>query len=89
MQRNLSAVSKRRWPVAVAAGAMLTATLAFGCLPGAANAQERWREHREYRHRDWNGGYYRAPPVVYGSPYYAPYYAPPLIYGPGFSVNIR
>lgn len=47
-------------------------------------------------HRGWNGGYYRAPPVVYGSPFGSSYYgmpryqAPPLIYAPpGFSIQIR
>ncbi len=77
-------VPKRRWPVVVAAGALLTATLAFG-LAGSASAEDHGRYRRDDRHRDWNGGYYRAPPVVYGSPYYAP----PLIYGPGLSINIR
>jgi hypothetical protein len=75
---------KRRWPIAVAAGAILTATLAFG-FAGSAGAEERGRDHRDYHHRGWNGGYYRAPPVVYGSPYYAP----PVVYGPGLSINIR
>jgi hypothetical protein len=68
----------------VAEGAFLTAAHTFG-LAGSAGAEERGGDHRDYRHRDWNGGYYRAPPVVYGSPYYAP----PLIYGPGLSINIR
>jgi len=38
----------------------------------------------------WNGGYYVAPPVVYGSPYYgAPYYAPPpVVYGPGVGIAL-
>jgi hypothetical protein len=76
--------SARRWPVAILAGALLTATFAFS-FPGSASAEEHGRDHREYHHRDWNGGYYRAPPVIYGSPYYAP----PLIYGPGLSINIR
>ena len=31
------------------------------------------------------GGYYGAPPVVYGSPYY---YPPPVIYGPGVGINL-
>jgi len=48
-------------------------------------------------HRGWNGGYYRAPPIIYGSPYGSSYYGapryypPPVIYGPplGFSFQIR
>src|ERR1700761_8419077 len=44
--------------------------------------------HREFRgHRGWAGGYYAAPPVVYGYPYddpyyYPDYYPPPVVYGP-------
>ncbi|MDR3440532.1 hypothetical protein [Telmatospirillum sp.] len=44
-------------------------------------------DHRRNRH-DWDGGYYRAPPVVYGGPYnngYG-YYPPPVVYGPGIGV---
>jgi hypothetical protein len=85
MFKNTGTVSKRRWP-AVAAGAVFTAALAFGCFSGSASAEDRGRDHRDYHHRDWNGGYYRAPPVVYGSPYY---YAPPVIWGPGLNINIR
>jgi len=49
-------------------------------------------QHRGYRH-NWNGGYYRAAPVVYGSPYGngyygAPYYAPPVVYSPGISISL-
>ena len=50
--------------------------------------------HREYRH-NWNGGYYEAPPVVYGSPYGGAYYGspyyypPPVVYGPGIGFSIR
>lgn len=88
MTRTIEPTSKRRWPAAVAAGVMLTATLACATFAGSASAEERGRDHREYHHRDWGGGgrYYGAPPVVYGSPYYA---APPLIYGPGLNINIR
>jgi hypothetical protein len=76
--------TKRRWP-AVAAAVVLTSTLALGSLAGSASAEERGRDHRDYHHRDWNGGYYRAPPVVYGTPYYVP----PVVYGPGFGLNIN
>jgi hypothetical protein len=44
-------------------------------------------------HRNWNGGY-RAPPVVYGSPYRSGYYGspynypPPLVYGPVLGVGV-
>ena len=82
--------SKRRMPAIVAVAAMLSATLALGAFSGAANAEGRRDEHRgrDWDHRGgWGGGYYRAPPVVYGSPYY---YAPPLVvYGPGFGINLN
>ncbi len=39
--------------------------------------------------RAGNGGYYRAPPVVYQQ-YGAPgYYAPPLVYGSGLNLNLN
>jgi hypothetical protein len=48
--------------------------------------------HREARgHRVWSGGYYAAPPVVYGNPYGEPgyYYPPPVVYGPSAGVGIN
>ena len=85
---------RRRWSAGLTAGVTLVASLALGTFTGSAGAEERrWqhREHREYREdrRDWNREYYRAPPVVYGSPYYTPYYAPPVVYGPGFGLNFN
>jgi hypothetical protein len=78
--------SKRRWPAVLTAGILLSAALAFGTFSGSAGAEERGGEHRDAHHRDWNGGYYAAPPVVYGSPYYA---APPVVYGYPFGLNIN
>ncbi len=70
----------------IGVGLFLTAAVAFGTFAPAANADEYRGEHRgEYHHRGWNGGYYRAPPVVYGTPYYAP----PVVYGPGFGINLN
>jgi hypothetical protein len=66
---------------------MVTAAIAFGAFAGSANAAGRGWEHRDDRHHDWNGGYYRAPPVVYErQPYYN---APPVVYGPGIGLNIN
>jgi len=76
--------SKRRRTAGLAAGVILTATLALGTFTGSAGAEERRWEHREHR-GNWNGGYYRAPPVIYGSPYYAP----PVVYGSPFGLNIN
>jgi hypothetical protein len=44
----------------------------------------RWGHH-DYPHNGWSGGYYRAPPVVYGPQYYAP----PVVYGPGIGLNLN
>ena len=94
--------SHRRLAVGLAAGFMLTATLGAVAFAGPASAGERrwedrrWEdrrghdrrwEERQDHHRDWHGGYYRAPPVIYGSPYYYP--APPVVYGPGFGLNLN
>lgn len=85
----------------VAVGLVIAALLAFGAIAESASAEGRGRGHDKYdRHRNWNGGYYRAPPVIYGSPYgpsyyqrpyYGPpiYYAPPLVYGPGLQFNFQ
>ena len=87
--------SKRRLSTKLAAG-LLSATFVVGAFAGSASAQERERHNRAY-YNNWNGGYYVAPPVVYGSPYGPSYYGtpyyypPPVVYGPGigFSVQIR
>ncbi len=67
-------------------GAILAAAFALGALASPASAQVRRYEQRDYRnyHHNWNGGYYRSPPVIYGSPYY---YPPPVVYGPGIGLN--
>jgi hypothetical protein len=84
--------SQRRLSAKLAAGLAICATLALGTSAVPANA-------RPYHHY-YNGGYYRAPPIVYGSPYGSSYYgsryyggspyyyAPPLIYGPGIGINL-
>lgn len=65
----------------------LIALFMLGTFAVSANAQgHREDNRRDYHHDDnrhWNGGYYPAPPVVYGAPYYAP---PPVVYGPGIGV---
>ena len=90
--------SKRRLSAKLAAGLVISAMLGLGTFAGSASAQEYRGEHREYRH-NWNGGYYRAPPVVYGSPYYgspyygspyygSPYYYPPPVVYPGICISV-
>jgi hypothetical protein len=83
--------SRRRFSAKLTAGLALSAMLALGTFTVPAYAAG--NGHREYRN-NWNGGYYEAPPVVYGSvygpSYYGePYYPPPVVYGPGVGFNIR
>jgi hypothetical protein len=72
-----------------AAGVAIAALLALGMFAGSAQA--RWGDrddHRGYDH-GYNGGYYRAPPVVYGGPYGGSgYYPPPVVYAPGIGVSL-
>jgi hypothetical protein len=91
---NINTNSERRLPARLGAGLVLSAMFASGAFVGAANADGRWDGHRDH-YRSWNGGYYRAPPVVYGSPYASSYYGrptyypPPIVYGPGVGLNIQ
>ena len=83
--------SKRRRPARLAAAFGICTMLALGTLAVPANAD--WDgNHRGYHH-NWNGGYYRAPPVVYGSQYHSSYYGspyryPPVVYGPGIGIGL-
>jgi hypothetical protein len=82
--------SKRRLSAKLAAGIAISAMLALGSFAAPANADGYYRNHRH----NWSGGYYNAPPVVYGSSYgssyygYSPYYAPPVVYGPGIGISL-
>jgi hypothetical protein len=69
------------------AGVMFAATIAVASFAGTASAADHrdWHGDRQWHH-GWGGGYYEAPPVVYGQPYYAP---PPVVVGPGFGLNIN
>jgi len=96
----IDTTSKRRLSAKLAAGLAISVFLVLGAGIGTAGAEDRdhrsgWGRqdnHRENGH--WTGGYYRAPPVVYGGAYYAP--PPAVYYGsgigvtlPGINVNIR
>ena len=91
MTRIFDTPTQRRRTATLAGGLAITALLALGTFAAPANAD--WDgNHRGYHH-NWNGGYYRAPPVVYGSPYGgayygSPYYYPPVVYGPGIGISV-
>ncbi len=86
--------SKRRLSAKLAAGLAISAFLVLGTFVASASAQERHDDRGGWDHRgehnSWNGGYYSAPPVVYGTPYVygAPYYAPPVVYGPSIGIGL-
>jgi hypothetical protein len=74
------------------AGIAIAAVVAFGLTAGAANARWGHPEHDYHGwHHGWSGGYWAAPPVVYGNPYAYGYYPPPGvgISLPGVSIGIR
>ncbi len=86
--------AKRHLPAMLAAALAISAFLALGTFVASASAEDQHRndhhggDHRGDRGRDhgnWNGGYYSAPPVVYGGPYYAP---PPVVYGPAIGISL-
>jgi hypothetical protein len=90
MTSIIDARLKHRRTACLTAGVVFTAILTLGAFTGTAGADER-REHGDRggrgEHHGWNGGYYRAPPAVYG--YERPYYAPPVVYGPGIGLNLN
>ncbi len=99
MNSMSGSIPRRRSSARTVAGiAGFLAILTAGLCAGQALAQGRGNDrgnhwnNRRYQH-DWNGGYYRAPPIIYGSPRYGSpyYYPPPVIYGPGpgFTLQIR
>jgi hypothetical protein len=79
--------SNRRVSAKLVGGLAISALLALAAF---APAHAEWRGGDNRGH----GGYYRAPPVVYGSPYGSSYYgapgyyAPPVVYGPGIGVSL-
>ena len=86
--------SERRLSTKLGAGFAIAAIIALGSFTGSADAQYRSRHYYNNYNHYYNGGYYRAPPVVYGSPYRGGYYGspyyypPPVVYGPGIGINL-
>ena len=70
-------------------------TLAVAGTAGSASARwwgdGRWHYDNRYHGDRWYGYTYRAPPVVYATPYNYGYYAPPLVYdaAPGINFSVR
>ena len=92
MTQITSTIRKHRPSAKLAAGIAITAMLVLGAFSAPANAEWDGRHHDRDNHY-YNGGYYAAPPVVYGSPYGgayygSPYYPPPVVYGPGIGINL-
>jgi hypothetical protein len=87
----IGSTPKRGLAAKLVGGLAISAVLALGAFVGTAHAE--WRDG-DHRGHNWGGGYYRAPPVVYGSPYGSSYYgasgyyAPPVVYGPGIGVSL-
>ena len=94
---------RRRFSAKLGAALALSAMLSLGTFAVPAHADNDGDGHRNYRH-NWNGGYYQAPPVVYGSPYGGGYYGggygggyygspyyypPPVVYGPSVGFGFR
>ena len=81
--------SRGRLSAKLAAELAISAMLALGTFVGCA--VDSGGEYSGY-YQNWNGGYYRAPPVVYGSSYGSsyygsPYYPPPVVY-PGIGISL-
>jgi hypothetical protein len=91
MTESVCITSKNRSSARFAGAAAISALLALGAFATPASAD--WNGDHGGYHHNWNGGYYRAPPVVYGSPYGngyygSPYYAPPVVYGPAVGISL-
>jgi hypothetical protein len=84
MNRIVDNPSRPRSKHALVAGLALSAVIALCSAATSAKAEDHWRHDRGWHH-GWTGGYYAAPPVVYGAP---AYYPPPVVYGPGIGINI-
>jgi hypothetical protein len=83
---------KRTKIAAIAAAGVM---LALGALAGPASARwdgnGQWQEDNRNWNNHYNGYEYRAPPVVYATPYNYGYRAPPVYYNnaPAQGLSIR
>ena len=98
MTRTIDTKSKRRLSAKLAAGLAISAVLLLGFVgsadAGGNNNDHHWNNNNYNYNRGYGwSNYYVAPPVIYGTPYYAPqyapsYYPPPVVYGPGIGINL-
>ena len=99
MTRIIDTKPKRHLSTKLAAGLAISAALLLGTFVASASAgnnnDHHWSSNNYNYNRGygWSGNYYVAPPVIYGTPYYAPqyapsYYPPPVVYGPGVGINL-
>ena len=91
MTCTIDTKSNRHLSAKLVAGLAISAFLVLGTFVASAGAEDRRDDHRggDYRgnhgHYGPSGGYYTAPPVVYGAP---AYYPPPVVYGPGIGISL-
>ena len=83
------------------AASLVLGTLSLAAVAVPANAawwgNGQWQPDNRYYYNNqqnrYYGYHYRAPPVIYSTPYNYGYVPPPVIYdnapGPGFSIMIR
>jgi hypothetical protein len=79
-------IRPKRLPSAkILTGLAFCALFALGTFATLAHAEDHHGGRDRGDRHGYYGGYYGAPPVVYGSPYY---YPPPVVYGPGIGINL-
>ena len=99
MTRTIDTKATRRLPARLAGGLAVSAFLLLGTFVASASAgnnnDHHWNNNNYNYNRGygWSGNYYVAPPVIYGTPYYAPqyapsYYPPPVVYGPSIGIGL-
>lgn len=77
MTRIPNTPSQRRLSWKLSGGLAVSVLLALGTFATPASAD--WNGDHDGYHHNWSGGYYRAPPVVYGSSYGNGYYGSPYL----------
>ena len=89
----IGTTSHQRLSVKAVGAIAISALFILGTFAVSARADDDDHGERHGYHHNWGGGYYPAPPVVYGSPYGggyygSPYYYPPVVYSPGIGIGL-